>query len=93
MADVKIKGLEELQGILKEAERAVKELEGKFATLKVDPNNPQAAIAEMERTVDSKLSRYRSNPLVEQLSRGTKEEMKRNILKQADEAKRSQKSV
>jgi hypothetical protein len=80
-------GFDELQKILEEAQGAVKSLEGNFATLPVDPNNPQAAVAEMERAVDAKLAPYRGNAIVDQLADATKEEFKKHILEQAEEAK------
>jgi hypothetical protein len=48
----------------------------------------QAAIQETERAVDERLSEFRDNPLVKQLSAGIKERFKQEILKRATEARR-----
>ena len=89
MFDLNMSGFDELQKTLDEAQRAVKSLEGDFAALTVDPNNPQTAIAEMERTVDAKLATFRGNPIVDQIAEASKEEFKKYILEKADEAKRA----
>ena len=88
MGNFKIKGLGELQKTLEEAKRAAESLGGEIAKLKVNPDNPQAAISEMERAVDAKLSRYRGNPVVEQLAAAAKKQGRDAILKRAEEAKR-----
>jgi hypothetical protein len=85
---VELSGFDELQKTLDDAQRAIESLDGDIATLRVDPNNPQAAIAEMERVVDAKLAPYRGNPIVEQISEASKEHFRKGILEQVEEAKR-----
>lgn len=84
---VELSGLDELQKTLADAQRAIESLDGELATLRVDPNNPRAAIAEMERAVDAKLAPYRGNPIVEQIAEGSKEHFRNGILQRVEEAK------
>jgi hypothetical protein len=86
-----INGFDELQKTLDDAQRAVESLEGELGTLRVDPDNPQAAIAEMERIVDAKLAPYRGNAIVEQIAGGSKEQFRNHILQRAEDAKNEQK--
>jgi hypothetical protein len=86
---VELSGFDELQKTLGDAQRAIESLDGELATLRVDPNNPQAAITEMERAVDEKLAPYRGNPIVEQISEASKEHFRKGILGRAEEVKRS----
>jgi hypothetical protein len=86
--NLNITGFDDLQKTLDDAQRALKSLDGDLATLRVDPNNPQTAIAEMERAVDAKLARYRGNVIVDQIAEASKEQFRNYILQQAEEAKR-----
>ena len=88
MFKVELSGFDELQDTLTDAQRAIESLDGELATLRVDPNNPQAAIDEMESAVDAKLAPYRGNPIVEQIAEASKELFRNGILRQAQEAKR-----
>lgn len=88
MFKVELSGFEELQKTLSDAQRAIESLDGELATLRVDPNNPQVAVAEMERAVDAKLAPYRGNPIVEQIAEASKEHFRNGILQQAEKAKR-----
>jgi len=85
---VELSGFDELQKTLADAQRAIESLDGELATLRVDPDNPQTAIAEMDRAVDAKLAPYRGNPIVEQIAEASKEHFRNGILEQAEEAKR-----
>jgi len=85
---VELSGFDELQKTLAEAQRAAESLDGELATLHVDRNNPQSAIAEMERAVDAKLAPYRGNPIVEQIAEASKLHFRNRILERAEEAKR-----
>jgi len=85
----KITGLDALGKELEDAQRAMKSLDGELATLRIDPNNPQAAISEMERLVDAKVARYRGNAIVDKMVEGSKEAFRRAILEQVGEAKRN----
>jgi hypothetical protein len=55
---VELSGFDELQKTLADVQRATESLDGDIAKLRVDPNDPHAAIAEMERAVDAKLAPY-----------------------------------
>ncbi len=91
MFRIEIKGLDKLTRQLKEAERALQELDGEIGTVKFDPTNPtdvQRAIREIERKVDTKLSRFRGNPLVQTVAQGAKKTFREYILKQQRNPKR-----
>jgi hypothetical protein len=80
-------GFDDLQKTLDDAQRAVESLERELGMLRVDPSNPQTAIAEMERTIDARLAQYRGNAIVEQLAEALKEQFRKGISQQAEEAK------
>lgn len=69
---------------LEDAQRAAESLDGNLVGLNIDPNNPQAAIEEMERTVDSKLAPYSGNPIVDLLAARTKQHYKERIMERAE---------
>ena len=89
MFNVKITGFDDIQKMLDEVKRALEALHGEVATLRVDPNNPQLAIAEMERLVDAKVATYRGNEIVEQIVEESKKAFRDGILEQAAETKRN----
>ena len=82
-----INGFDDLQKTLDDAQRAVESLDGELATLRIDPDNPQTAIDEMESIVDAKLAPYRGNAIVEQIAEGSKEQFRNHILQKAEDAK------
>ena len=82
-------GFDDLQKTLDDAQRAAESLEGELSTLPVDPDNPQNAIAKMERIVDAKLASYRGNPIVEQIAEGSKDQFRNHILQRAEDAKKA----
>jgi hypothetical protein len=86
--NVELSGFDELQKTLEDAQRAIQSLDGELATLSVDPNNPQPAIAEMERLVDAKLAPYRGNAIVDQISEASKEQFRNYILEKVEGAER-----
>jgi len=62
-----MEGLEKLTKEFDEASRVLQSLDGEFATVPVVPGDDasvQAAIKQIEQTIDSKAARYRNNPLV-----------------------------
>ena len=84
MLKIKITGLDKLQNALKEAQQALKSLDGPIAALKFNPNDPQSvqnAIRQMEAAVDSKVSLYRNNTMVSELVQELKNKYRQNILK------------
>lgn len=84
-----ITGINALTRQLDEFGKAAKALDGDIATVNFDPNEAssvRAAIREMERAVDSKVSRWRTNPLVVNLASQTKASMRDAIRKRAHQA-------
>jgi hypothetical protein len=83
-----ITGFDSLQKTLEDASQALKSLDGEIGTLRIDPNNPDAAIAEMERIVDAKVATYKSNPIVAGSVAALKQQVRERILAEAEEARR-----
>lgn len=87
---MKITGLDKLTRQLDEASKAAGALDGDLATVNFDPNDPvsvQTAVRAMERAVDQKVSRWRGNPLVDDMANKTKAAMRDSINKRAREAR------
>ncbi|WP_022976805.1 hypothetical protein [Nevskia ramosa] len=83
MLSIKTSGLDKLQRELKDAQAAMSSLDGTIATLKFDPEDPasvQAAIRQMESAIDSKVGRFRQNPIVGPLIVATKKQFRDRIL-------------
>jgi hypothetical protein len=83
---IKIIGLDKLQRELKDAEKALSSLYGTIETLQITPGDlasVHAAIREMESVVDSKVTSYRGNGVVEPLVKAAKEHYREEILKLA----------
>lgn len=83
---MKVSGLEDLQRILGEFQRALQDLDGSVATLSFNPADPRSlenAIREMEEAVDQKAAPYAGNPFVSEIARATKEAFRRKILDRA----------
>jgi hypothetical protein len=85
--NVQITGMGELEKTLTDAQHAIESVSGILAMLSIDPSNPQLAIAEMERLVDTKLVPYKYNAIVQQLAQTVKEQFKAQILARLEEAK------
>ena len=83
---------DDMERAISEAERAAQELQSGLTGLKfnaADDADVKRAIAEMKQIVEQKLGPYRSNGIIEPLIDATKETLRREILKQASEARRS----
>jgi hypothetical protein len=83
-----ITGLDELQKQLKEAERALSELDGELAVVNFDSNDAssiEAAIQSVYRVVDERAGEYASNPIVGPLIEQVKEQYRESILQKAAE--------
>jgi hypothetical protein len=80
-------GMGDLEKTLADAQHAIESVSGVLATLSIDQSNPQLAIAEMERLVDTKLVPYKYNAIVQQLAQTVKEQFKAQILGRVEEAK------
>jgi hypothetical protein len=89
--DVKIEGLDKLQGELRDAEHAIRALDGTIAKLQFDPDDRQSvqtAVRQMETAIDNKVARYRGNALVSQLVATMKEQYRQKILELAKARKK-----
>lgn len=78
-----MEGLEKLTKEFDEASRVFQPLDGEIATVPVVPGDDasiQAAIRQIEQTIDSKAARYRNNPLVSALVTQLKETYRDHIL-------------
>jgi hypothetical protein len=87
---IKITGLDELQKTLSDAAEALKALDGQLATLKFNPNDPssvEAAVIEMEQTIDTKIAPYRGNSIVENLVSQLKKRYQQEIYDRAAKAR------
>lgn len=86
----KIKGLDTLQRTLREAQNALKAVEGELGTLTFDPHEPasiEAAIVESERLVDERLGAYSANAMVAPLIQQMKEAFRAAVIEKAAEAR------
>jgi hypothetical protein len=82
----KITGLDKLQNQFKNAERAMRSLDGTIASVNFDPNEPasiQAAIAQMENAIDEKIAPYRGNPIVQNVASQMKKTYREQIFERA----------
>lgn len=87
-----IKGLDAFTRQLDEAGKAIAALDGDLVSLNFDPADAQSvqrAINEMERAVDARVSRYRTNPLVADIVKQTKARFKEAIQQKARQANRN----
>lgn len=76
---VAIQGLDKLTRQLDEAGKAAKALDGDLTTVNFDPSSAASvneAVRQMERAIDQKVSRWRGNPLVDELVKTTKATMR-----------------
>lgn len=86
----KITGLDKLQKSLKDAQRALSELDGELGVVNFDPNDPasiEGAIQSVNRMIDERLGEYSSNPIVGPLVEQMKEKYRESILEKAAEAR------
>lgn len=86
----KITGLNKLQKNLKDAERALSELDGELGVVNFDPNDPasiEGAIRSVNRMIDERLGEYSSNPIVGPLAEQMKEKYRESILEKAAAAR------
>lgn len=85
-----ISGFDALARQFDELGRAAKALDGDLATITFNPSDPasvRAAVRDMERAVDQKVSRWRNNPLVVGMAKKTKSAMRQDINKRARKAR------
>ena len=86
----KVTGLDKLQKNLKDAQRALRELDGELGVVNFDPNDPasiEGAIQSVNRMIDDRLGEYSSNLIVGPLAEQMKEKYRESILEKAAEAR------
>lgn len=86
----KITGLDELQKQLEQAQQVFEELEGELCTVSFNPSDPssiEAAIQQINTTIDAKISAWTDNPMVEQVAEGMKEQYREAIIEKAATAR------
>jgi hypothetical protein len=67
---MKIRGLDAFQKTLDDAQHAISSLDGQIGSVQFDPSDARSvedAVALMESMIDSKLSSFRGNAIVESL--------------------------
>lgn len=87
---LKVTGLDKLQKELKDAQRALKELDGNLGSVQFDPNDPEsieAAIRKINQTVDERVGQYSSNSIIGPLAEQMKEAYREKLLQSAAEAR------
>lgn len=87
---LKITGLDKLQKNLKEAERALSELDGELGVVNFNPNDPasiEAAIQSVNRMVDERIGEFSTNPIIGPLADQMKEKYRESIIQKAAEAR------
>ena len=90
MISLKITGLDALQKQFDDAANALQALDGELATVKYNPNDPssvEAAVVQIEQTIDAKISPYRGNKIVENLIAQLKEKYRQQIYDRAAKAR------
>ncbi|GHD21395.1 hypothetical protein GCM10016234_35000 [Tianweitania populi] len=83
---MKIQGIDKLQRDLKEAEMAMKEIDGLLGEASFDPEDPASidvAVQAAHRMIDDKMGPYARNPLVGPMIEETKEHFRQAIIEQA----------
>ncbi len=92
MFNAEIKGLDQLQKTLQEAQRAAQAIDGEIAELRFNPADPQSveqAIAQGKAKVDEKLGRYSSNPIAKQMAAALKQKIEESVRERAKAALKS----
>lgn len=92
MIKSEIKGLDKIQNMLQEAQRAAKAIDGEIAQLRFNPADPKSveqAIAEGKAKVDEKLGRYSSNPIAKQMAEALKHKIEERVRARAEAAVKS----
>jgi ferredoxin-fold anticodon binding domain-containing protein len=90
MISLKITGVEQLQKELDDAAKALQALDGEIAIVKYNSNDPssvEAAVIQIEQTINAKIAPYRGNKIVESLATQLKERYRQEIYDRAAEAR------
>lgn len=86
----KASGFDQLSKQLKEARKALDEIDGKIGCVSFDPDDPaslEAAINQINTLIDQKVGRYADNPIVTPLIEGMKDQYRAGILEKAAAAR------
>ena len=89
---IKITGLDKLTRELDDAQKALAALGTELGTVKFNPNDPasiEAAIQQIETTVDNRLGAYASNAIIGPLAEKLKETYRQKIIYSAATARLS----
>jgi len=87
---MKIEGFDKLQKQLKDAQRALSELDGELGVVKFNPHDPssiESAINQVSQAIDQRVKEYASNSIVGPLVIQMKEKYREQILQKAAEAR------
>jgi hypothetical protein len=87
---VSVTGLDGLQRELADAAAALQELDGDIATVNFDPTDPtsvEAAVVQIEQTIDAKVASYRGNRIVDNFVAQMKDRYRQEIYDKAAAAR------
>ncbi len=87
---MKIKGLDNFNKTISQAQRALSEIDGEIGRVSFDPDDPEStetAIQDVESMIDSKLNSYAFNPIIAPLIDGIKEQYRQAILDKVAEGR------
>lgn len=90
MITTKVTGFGQLGRELKEAQETLTQLEGELGTVSFDPDDAssiEAAVQQIEETIDDRLGDYAGNPIIGPLIDGLKEKYREGILERAATAR------
>ncbi len=83
---ISITGLDSLAGQLEDAQNALAALDEELGTVCFNPHDPasiEAAIQQVETTIDNRLGDYASNPIIRPLTDQMKKKYREGIIDQA----------
>ena len=83
---LRIKGLDQLQRQLQEAQNALQEIDGEIGIVSFEPNDPgsiEAAINTINKLIDERIGNYSSNPFISPIIDGMKRQYRESILEKA----------
>jgi len=89
---IKITGLDQFASQLDDAQKALAALGSELGTVKFNPQDPasiEAAIKQIESTIDDRLGAYASNPIIGPLAEQMKEKYRQEIIDRAAAARLS----
>lgn len=87
---IRVEGLDELRKSLKGISKAVKELDGHIASLRLNPNDEDSikeAIRLTDEEIDRRLAPFAANPAVQNIAAQVKAKFAQGIRQRAEEAR------